>query len=100
MENSLLGRILFLGPVLIAIFFNPSASNSWPFMMLKALPRRLSDHSPLLVSTDLEFGWGPRPFRSINAWWSHEHFKSFLKQSWSSIQEHSFVISLVFFVVN
>ncbi|XP_050238489.1 uncharacterized protein LOC126687979 [Mercurialis annua] len=31
--------------------------------------------------------WGPKPFKSINAWWFHPHFFSLIDSSWAVISE-------------
>ncbi|XP_050237969.1 uncharacterized protein LOC126687450 [Mercurialis annua] len=52
---------------------------------LHALPRSYSDHVPILFTSEVIIDWGPKPFKSINAWWSHKEFSSFVDNSWSSI---------------
>lgn len=68
---------------------NSAAGSVWPFMTLTALPRRLSDHNPLLLLVNEEVDWGLRPFRSIYTWWDHLDFKQFLEQTWSSLLDSS-----------
>ncbi|XP_050222690.1 uncharacterized protein LOC126672781 [Mercurialis annua] len=50
-------------------FLSPSGFITWPNMTLDALPRNFSDHTPLLFRSDTVVDWGPKPFKSINAWW-------------------------------
>ncbi|XP_028091888.1 uncharacterized protein LOC114292180 [Camellia sinensis] len=48
---------------------------------LWGLPRRLSDHCPILLLEDKK-DWGPKPFRFLNAWTLHPLFKSFVEKIW------------------
>ncbi|XP_050221610.1 uncharacterized protein LOC126671844 [Mercurialis annua] len=57
----------------------------WPNCFLSALPRNYSDHTPLLFRSAVNTDWGPKPFRSINAWWEHSDFESFVANSWEHI---------------
>ncbi|XP_050227617.1 uncharacterized protein LOC126677172 [Mercurialis annua] len=63
---------------------------------LQALPRSYSDHVPILFSSELKTDWGPKPFKSINAWWSHKEFNSFVENSWISITLRQPSANLVF----
>ncbi|KAL4398344.1 hypothetical protein AHAS_Ahas01G0282500 [Arachis hypogaea] len=47
-------------------------------LMLKGLPRSLSDHCGLLVDSG-EVDWGRKPFCSLDAWLSHGDFVSVVK---------------------
>lgn len=55
-----------------------------PFPELKTmlLNRSVSDHKPLLASS-FEQNWGPRPFRSINCWFTNPKCLDVIKKSWS-----------------
>ncbi|XP_050222663.1 uncharacterized protein LOC126672753 [Mercurialis annua] len=57
----------------------------WPNLSLSALPQGQSDHVPICFWSASSFDWGPRPFRSVDAWWEHENFSTFVSDSWSSI---------------
>ncbi|KAL7175788.1 hypothetical protein ACSBR2_029390 [Camellia fascicularis] len=50
------------------------------------LPRRISDHCPVLLKKD-DTNWGSKPFRFINAWLLHPKFKVEVKQSWKEVVE-------------
>lgn len=39
----------------------------WPNCYQKGLSRSVSDHCPLLLEINAK-NWGPRPFKSLNAW--------------------------------
>ncbi|XP_055959750.1 uncharacterized protein LOC130014830 [Mercurialis annua] len=65
-------------------FLSPAAFSFWPNNVLKALPS-YSDNVPLLFCSDVASNWGPKPFKSINAWWSRKDFFSFVESSWSNI---------------
>ncbi|KAJ0575090.1 putative RNA-directed DNA polymerase [Helianthus annuus] len=45
--------------------------NKWPRASLRALPRELSDHNPLLL-TLVEVNFGYKPFRWFNSWLERE----------------------------
>ncbi|XP_028085234.1 uncharacterized protein LOC114286280 [Camellia sinensis] len=49
---------------------------------LWGLPRRLSDHCPILMMED-ERDWGPKPFKFLNAWCLHPQFKIFVQKIWA-----------------
>ncbi|XP_050238471.1 uncharacterized protein LOC126687962 [Mercurialis annua] len=66
-------------------FLSPSAFTAWPNCVLRALPKSFSDHIPIIFTSDLPRNWGPKPFKSINAWWSHKDFSGFVDSSWISI---------------
>ncbi|XP_050222287.1 uncharacterized protein LOC126672380 [Mercurialis annua] len=57
-----------------------SVSALWPRMSLSSLPRGQSDHVSICFKSDKVVDWGPKPFRSIDAWWEHEEFEEFAKQ--------------------
>lgn len=53
---------------------NFATNANWHFMNLTTLPRRLSNHIPLLFSAKLEVDQGPKPFHSLDCWQEHEFF--------------------------
>ncbi|XP_050229409.1 uncharacterized protein LOC126678557 [Mercurialis annua] len=59
-----------------------NAGPIWPQMSLTALPRGQSDHVPIHFRSANVFDWGPKPFRSVNTWWEHKDFSSFVAESW------------------
>lgn len=66
----------------------------WPNSRLKGLDRSISDHCPILMEIK-SVDWGPKPFRSINAWLSHPSFKDFVTNRWQQYEVQgwgSFVI--------
>ncbi|XP_050225835.1 uncharacterized protein LOC126675263 [Mercurialis annua] len=66
-------------------FVSADAFISWPNLSLVALPRNYSDHTPLLFRSAVAFDWGPKPFKSINAWWSNASFYDLVANSWKEI---------------
>lgn len=54
----------------------------FPDFKVSLLNRTLSDHKPLLASS-FEQDWGPRPFKSINCWFSHSGCLPTIRKSWS-----------------
>ncbi|XP_028109857.1 uncharacterized protein LOC114308471 [Camellia sinensis] len=47
------------------------------------LQRLLLDHCPVLIMDDNR-DWGPKPFRSLNAWASHPGFTKIVKEAWNN----------------
>ncbi|XP_050212856.1 uncharacterized protein LOC126664492 [Mercurialis annua] len=66
-------------------FLSPTIFSIWPHFELKALPRSFSDHVPLLFSSVSSIDWGPKPFKSINAWWNDASFYNLILESWKAI---------------
>nr|XP_043629901.1 uncharacterized protein LOC122601202 [Erigeron canadensis] len=46
---------------------NRGVIDMWPDATFQALPRRLSDHNPIML-TIKELNFGPKPFRFFNSW--------------------------------
>lgn len=61
---------------------NDKWAGKWNETGLRGLPRTVSDHCAILLST-IPVDWGPKPFRFINAWLSHPRFKEVVVESWS-----------------
>ncbi|KAL8476717.1 hypothetical protein ACS0TY_029134 [Phlomoides rotata] len=57
----------------------------WPSLHLRGLRRSLSDHCPIVLVNKPK-DWGPKPFRCLNAWFSHPDFRNFVKERWSSYE--------------
>ncbi|XP_050211464.1 uncharacterized protein LOC126661653 [Mercurialis annua] len=66
-------------------FTSTSLLASWPHSILQALPRSYSDHIPIAFKSEVVSDWGPKPFKSINAWWDHSAFPSFILNAWNNI---------------
>ena len=58
---------------------------SFPHLRLQELHRSFSDHNPLLLSMETCSNWGPKPFRSYDAWFLNPNFKGFLINEWRNI---------------
>ncbi|XP_050221486.2 uncharacterized protein LOC126671737 [Mercurialis annua] len=58
------------------------AGTLWPDMSLIALLNGQSDHISICFRSANGFDWGPKPFRSVDAWWDHSEFADFVKNSW------------------
>ncbi|KAL8495410.1 hypothetical protein ACS0TY_019521 [Phlomoides rotata] len=43
------------------------------------------NHYPLILEIKVR-DWGPKPFRSIDAWLAHPEFKNFVNEKWSDYQ--------------
>ncbi|XP_057763528.1 uncharacterized protein LOC130983450 [Arachis stenosperma] len=62
-------------------------------MRLKGGPRGLSDHYPLIVKLTRVRG-GPRPFRSLDSWFTHEDFLRVVKNEWRNLGDAQFTCKL------
>jgi len=49
------------------------------------LSRFVSDHCALVFKVS-KVDWGPKPFRSLDAWQSDERFKDFVRSKWHSYE--------------
>ncbi|XP_057740405.1 uncharacterized protein LOC130957577 [Arachis stenosperma] len=56
-------------------------------------PRGLSDHCPIIVE-DRRMKGGPRPFRSLDAWFTHDGFLRMVKEEWRGLGELQFTDKL------
>lgn len=55
----------------------------WPNSQQIGLRRSISDHCPLKLEIKVK-DWGPKPFRSLNAWLVKEKWQSYNIQGWGS----------------
>ncbi|XP_072084497.1 uncharacterized protein [Arachis hypogaea] len=73
------------------------ASLKWleefPKTRLRGGLRDLSDHYPLIVDIK-RLGGGPRPFRSLDAWFTHEGFLRMVKVEWRNLGNIQFIDKL------
>lgn len=53
----------------------------WQDTELRGLPRSISDHCALVLSTK-QVDWGAIPFRFMNVWMKNPGFKEKVKESW------------------
>ncbi|XP_050222865.1 uncharacterized protein LOC126672963 [Mercurialis annua] len=74
-------------------FMSEGVISTWPNSFLSALPRNFSDHVPLLFRSQVLTDWGPKPFKSFNAWWEHKDFNSFVSDSWISVSDQPDFVS-------
>ena len=59
-------------------------------LKLSAIKCSLSDHIPLLVKSE-EVNWGAKPFRSIDAWFSHPGFLKFMEEEWKGFGDMKYL---------
>ena len=76
----------------------------FPQGLQEALPRRTSDHWPIVLDTN-PFKWGPTPFRFENMWLQHPSFKENFRNWWRGFQGngwegHKFMRRLQFVKAN
>ena len=64
-------------------------SNDWlikfPNLKLMGLKRSCSDHNPLILNLEDNNNWGPKPFRTYNAWFMNPNFKRFIRNEWANL---------------
>ncbi|XP_072074147.1 uncharacterized protein [Arachis hypogaea] len=65
----------------------------FPETRLRGGPRGLSDHYPLIVE-DTKMKDVPRPFRSLDSWFTHEGFLTMVKEEWRDLGEINFTDKL------
>ncbi|KAL4381057.1 hypothetical protein AHAS_Ahas04G0095400 [Arachis hypogaea] len=58
----------------------------YPDTHLRRGPRGLSDHCPLIVE-DRRIAQGPRPFCSLDTWFTHEGFRRMMKEEWRGLDD-------------
>ncbi|KAL8510658.1 hypothetical protein ACS0TY_017467 [Phlomoides rotata] len=64
------------------ILINNKWVEKWPDSYQKGLRRSISDHCPIILENKGKF-WGPKPFRVVNAWFTHSDFRSFVENKWN-----------------
>ncbi|XP_057733783.1 uncharacterized protein LOC130948945 [Arachis stenosperma] len=62
----------------------------FPDIRLNGGPRGLSDHCPLIMETTRASG-GPRLFRSLDSWFTHEGFLRTVKNEWRNLSGGPFI---------
>ncbi|XP_020967355.1 uncharacterized protein LOC107614805 [Arachis ipaensis] len=65
----------------------------FPETRLRGRPRGLSDHCPIIVE-DKRMREDPRPFRSLDSWFTHEGFLRMVKEEWRGLGELQFTEKL------
>ncbi|PNX79707.1 cysteine-rich receptor-like protein kinase, partial [Trifolium pratense] len=58
---------------------------TWPNCKQEAKLRGLSDHCPLVLSTNVK-DWGPRPSRMLKCWKDVPGYYMFVREKWNSFQ--------------
>ncbi|KAK1428158.1 hypothetical protein QVD17_16986 [Tagetes erecta] len=59
--------------------------NLWPLASVSCLPRKWSDHNPLVLITRL-LDYGPCPFKTYDSWLTDSSLIDVVKSSWESSQ--------------
>lgn len=62
---------------------NEAWLSNWPDIIQRGLNQSISDHCPLSLEV-YDKDWGPKPFRSLDAWFSHPNFRNFVAERWNS----------------
>ncbi|XP_016207680.1 uncharacterized protein LOC107648237 [Arachis ipaensis] len=65
----------------------------FPETRLRGGPRGLSDHCPIIVK-DKRQRDGPRPFRSLDSWFTHDGFLRMVKEEWRGLGNTQFTDKL------
>ncbi|XP_072076532.1 uncharacterized protein [Arachis hypogaea] len=66
---------------------------AFPETHLRGGPQGLLDHCPIIVE-DKRLRDGPRPFRSLDLWFTHEGFLRMVKEEWRGLGEVQFTNKL------
>ncbi|XP_072060354.1 uncharacterized protein [Arachis hypogaea] len=64
--------------------------DEFPELCPRGGPRGLSDHCPLIMEDSRRFD-GPRPFRSLDSWFTHEGFLRMVKEECRELGDASFL---------
>jgi len=56
---------------------------TWPMCKQYVQRREVSDHCAIVVKS-VDKDWGPKPFRSIDAWFMERGFRAMVKDKWNS----------------
>ncbi|XP_057545914.1 uncharacterized protein LOC130824909 [Amaranthus tricolor] len=63
--------------------------NNWlikfPKLTMLGLNKSCSDHNPLLLKLEDSSNWGPKPFRSFDAWFLNPNFKPYICNEWQKL---------------
>ncbi|XP_016196283.1 uncharacterized protein LOC107637374 [Arachis ipaensis] len=65
----------------------------FPETRLRGGPRGLSDHCPLIMEASQVRG-GPRPFRSLDSWFTHDGYLRMVKEEWRALGDRQFMDKL------
>ncbi|XP_016185867.1 uncharacterized protein LOC107627547 [Arachis ipaensis] len=65
----------------------------YPGTRLRGGPSGLSDHCPLIMEESRKFD-GPRPFRSLDSWFTHEGFLRMVKDEWRELGDVQFLAKM------
>ncbi|XP_015961380.1 uncharacterized protein LOC107485367 [Arachis duranensis] len=60
---------------------------------LRGGPRGLSDHCPIIME-NRKLACGPRPFRSLDSWFTHEGFLRMVNEEWKGLGDKPFTDKL------
>ncbi|XP_057745700.1 uncharacterized protein LOC130963614 [Arachis stenosperma] len=65
----------------------------FPETRIQGGPRGLSDHCPIILEENKQRR-GPRPFRSLDSWFTHEGFLRMVKEEWRGLGQLQFTDKL------
>ncbi|XP_025628356.1 uncharacterized protein [Arachis hypogaea] len=65
----------------------------FPETRLRGGPRGLSDHCPIIVEENM-MSRGPKPFRSLDSWFTHTCFLRMVREKWRGLGEMQFTDKL------
>jgi hypothetical protein len=66
------------------VFASPDWERAYPLVRVTALPREISDHTPLLVDTGGNQMFGKKKFRFEKLWLERADFKEVVVKAWST----------------
>jgi len=76
------------------VFVSKEWMQIWPMCKQYVQRREVSDHCALVVKS-LDKDWGPKPFRTIDAWLTEKGFMEMVKDRWSSYSVQGSVFTKV-----
>jgi len=68
--------------------------HKWPMCKQYVQRREVSDHCALMIKST-EKDWGPKPFRTIDAWFLERGFSEMVEDKWGSFGGHGNVIKVL-----
>jgi hypothetical protein len=66
------------------VFASPDWERAYPLVRVTALPREISDHTPLLVDTGGNQMFGKKKFRFKKWWLERAEFRDVVAKAWST----------------
>ena len=75
------------------VLIDPVYLQKFESLSLSGINCSLSNHVPLIVQSK-EINWGPKPFRSLDTWFSHSGFVKLVEEEWKGFGSMDFLEKL------